>query len=124
MSSHEDPPGVAGAAESVRLPGLALCHRRQAGRHTIAFEGVLDLCTVGAASRALLEASDGAWELVLELSGVSFLDSAGLYAVLNARERCRQSGCSLRVASASPQVRALLGRMGLVEYLSLQPPPG
>jgi anti-anti-sigma factor len=122
MSSHEEPPSLLDVAESpYTRASLSVRHRHLPGRHTIVFEGVLDLSTASAAAHALIQAADGGCELVLDLSAVSFLDSAGLHAILTARERCHRSGGSLRLSSASPQVRALLARTGLLDHLSLQP---
>jgi anti-sigma B factor antagonist len=109
------------AGQDRRGAALRVHHRRQSARHTIAFAGVLDLSTASTAARVLLEVTHAGNELVLDLSELSFLDTIGLRTILICRERCLNSGCSLTVASPSAQVRRLLQRLGLLDYLTLPP---
>jgi anti-anti-sigma factor len=46
--------------------------------------------------------------LSLDLTGVTFIDCAGISALLAARRRARLEGGSLRILRASPRVRRLL----------------
>jgi anti-sigma B factor antagonist len=46
--------------------------------------------------------------LALDLAGVTFIDCAGINALLAARRRAQLEGGSLRVLRASPRVRRLI----------------
>lgn len=55
----------------------------------------------------------GPGELSLDLSGVSFMDSAGLGALLHVRRWALASGSHLRVVDVSPELRRLLRITGV-----------
>ena len=57
-------------------------------------------------------------EVQLDLSGVSFIDCAGLSALLRARRSAASHGWAVRVVAMSPEVRQLLDLSGTLELLS------
>lgn len=69
---------------------------------------------VAAAPRFVGQAADalraGARRLFVELEGVSFVDSAGLAALLNVLRRATASRAPLVLVGAPPQVRGLLAQ--------------
>jgi anti-anti-sigma factor len=80
--------------------------------------GELDLGTVGQL-RSVLGA--GRRELVVDLSGLEFMDSTGLAVLLEAHaRRNRDGGGGLRVRAAAGRVRALLERTGTLRVLDPQ----
>lgn len=85
--------------------------------------GELDIATVDVLERALLEAEQTDAELiVLDLSGLTFIDSTGLRLVLDVNERCGGTVDRLRVIAGSPAVERLLDIVGLRERLPLIAP--
>ena len=56
--------------------------------------------------------------LVLDLSGTTFISSAGLSVMLNARRRLDDAGGSLLVGAASATVRRLIELSGLADMLA------
>jgi anti-sigma B factor antagonist len=74
----------------------------------LSVRGEIDL-----ARRAELQArlrwviEDGSGDVELDLAAVTYIDSSGLYAVLNARDLLGAQGRTLRVVQASPQVAQL-----------------
>jgi anti-anti-sigma factor len=78
--------------------------------------GELDVATV-AAIRARLRELDGL-PVMLDLSGLTFMDSTGLAFLLEERARAQRQGMSLRVHGAGGQTLALLERTGLLGVLS------
>jgi stage II sporulation protein AA (anti-sigma F factor antagonist) len=88
----------------------------------LALAGDLDLSTAGdlvAAAEDVLAESGPSQELVLDLGGVVFCDSAGISAMVTVRRLSTQYGCALRVTKAQPQVRRVLELTGLTAHLNL-----
>lgn len=66
----------------------------------VAPSGEIDMSTVGAFREAIAEATAEAPEhLVVDLSGVSFIDSSGLGAVIEANERAKRAGRGFAVVA-------------------------
>ena len=59
--------------------------------------------------------------LVLDLSEVDFMSSAGLRAVLAALKKCRNKGGDLRIAGAQPGVEKVLKMSGFTNILKTFP---
>ena len=69
---------------------LAVTSERDGATHTIALAGELDISTVQRVELALEEAEAGdARAIVLDLSGLTFMDSTGVRLVLGAHARSR-----------------------------------
>lgn len=80
----------------------------------VRISGELDIAS---APRVRGEVADGLDEpvraVVLELSGVGFMDSSGLRALIDVASECDSSGRTFALASPSPRVERLLGMVGL-----------
>ncbi|TNY35861.1 STAS domain-containing protein [Thermomonospora catenispora] len=68
--------------------------------------------------RGLLLAEDG---LVVDLSRVGFMDSAGLRVLIAVRRRARLHGKSLALVGPRPQLRKLLQASGFYGYFDIRP---
>jgi anti-anti-sigma factor len=79
---------------------------RRAEGVVIVAEGELDLVGAPALAEAIPEAGDEA--VILDLAGVGFMDSSGLRALLEARQRCLDAGRPFRIARPSDAVRRVL----------------
>jgi anti-anti-sigma factor len=101
-------------------PGELLVDDRDDGaRHTVALRGELDLGTAADLEAAILGlCAGGATEIVLDLSELSFVDSAGLRAIVSARAMCEQHDCSLVLVHPRAQVKRLFELTGLLDRLS------
>ncbi len=62
-------------------------------------------------------------DVVLDLAEVTFIDSAGMRALLIARENLTVQGRALRLANVTPEVKRLLDLVGLTGVLSGDEPP-
>ncbi|HVC84393.1 MAG TPA: STAS domain-containing protein [Solirubrobacteraceae bacterium] len=102
---------------------LSIVSELRENAHYVAPSGELDIATVELLERALreVEQADGA-RIVLDLSGVSFIDSTGLRLLLDVNERCGGAADRLRVIAGSPAVERLLDIVGLRERLPLIAP--
>jgi anti-anti-sigma factor len=75
------------------------------GRTVVSPTGALDLATVGALTAALRECPDES-VVIVDLTGVTFMDSTTLAVLVDTRRRCRLSvvgahGIALRVLEVS-----------------------
>ena len=78
----------------------------RAGRHTLLLAGELDLASSSALEHAVAHACEqAASEVVLDLSGLRFIDVHGTRALLAARAKCDEYKCDFAVTHESRQVR-------------------
>jgi anti-anti-sigma factor len=102
------------------VDGIAV-RTEQVGRSTImTLEGELDLVSAPRLRNAITslrgEAID---ELIVDLSGLTYIDSVGIGLLVASRRRLDAEGRTFSVRNPAPQVRRLLEITGLVEYLGL-----
>jgi anti-anti-sigma factor len=96
---------------------------RHGDRYTLLFRGELDMasaCSVEELTRELCV--DGASEIVLDLSGLGFIDSVGLGAIVASRRLCEQYGCGFCLVPGVKNVERLYELDGLVDKLPWAPP--
>ena len=89
------------------------------GIATVTVQGELDLAAKPAATQALSRAERLAEVVLLDLSRVSFLDSAGLHVIVDANVRQREASRRLVLIMGSRQVRRMLTLTGVVEQFEI-----
>jgi anti-anti-sigma factor len=109
-------------------PEFRLMTAREAERFHLSASGELDLTSVPELEAALLGAG-GCRELVVDLAGVTFMDSTGLRLLLAERERARLDGVDFAVTGAAGPVARILAISGFDADLTpretpLPPTPG
>jgi anti-sigma B factor antagonist len=99
-----------------------LRRHRVGGSVRVTVLGELDLQT----ERALVAEVDAALEgggvaqLVLDVTGVQFIDSSGLRSLLMCRDRARRDGAAVLLAVESGPVTALLDVAGVGDWFSYE----
>ncbi len=114
MSPGSTPP----PASRQPAPPFAMDRDRRADLLVLTLHGELDLSTAG----LLTDAADdlgGATRLVLDLAELSFIDSAGLRALMNLDLRARSEGWDLALAVPAPVVLRLLKLTGFDKRLDI-----
>jgi anti-sigma B factor antagonist len=87
-----------------------------------ALHGSLDLATSPSLRAALLEAADhDKHEIVVDLSGLNFLDSTGLGALIGAQKRATEHHGSVRLVAQEGQILRLLRITGLLDVFHVYP---
>jgi anti-sigma B factor antagonist len=81
--------------------------------------GEIDTHTVHEFHATVTRASSLASRVVLDLAGVTFVDSSGLGALIVARNSAREGGGSLSLVSPPPVVRRLLGSTRLHDVFDI-----
>ena len=91
------------------------------GSVILRLDGELDLASAdpfrNAADRAL--AATGSRRLILNLEGVTFIDSSGLGAILGRYRRISQAGGKMGIIGAAPQVLTILELSGILKIIPL-----
>ncbi|WP_406195195.1 STAS domain-containing protein [Kitasatospora sp. NBC_01560] len=98
--------------------------RRRMAATVVTVSGDLDLDTAPALCGALTTALNSHREVVLDLSGVEFMDCAGLGALVQAHNQADRVGARLVLRGADRSVVRLLGLTGLDRRLRVGPGPG
>lgn len=94
-------------------------HDRADGVTVLQLEGRLNMVSTSSLREAvhdLVEA--GSTRIAVDLSGVVFVDSSGLGALVSGLKTTRQAGGDLRIAGARDQVRLVLGLTNLERVLT------
>jgi anti-sigma B factor antagonist len=119
-------------ARAVGLGSLAACDRRlvmgdaltitvrsERGVVIAAVTGDIDISTVAPLRERLFELADSGGTLIIDLNRVTFIDSAGLGALVGTARRAAQHGGSLHAVCAQPQTRKLLWTTGVDRRIPL-----
>ncbi|CAL9342735.1 hypothetical protein SUDANB6_00303 [Streptomyces sp. enrichment culture] len=92
------------------------------GVAVVALRGDIDMTVEAEVRRALLPVSDADTpRAVIDLSEVSFMDSAGINALISAHLRASARNGWIRVVTASPMVKRLFQTLGIDEVISSYP---
>ena len=98
---------------------LQIVTQQRADRLVLELHGELDMVSsprLGETFAGL--GADGPGTVVLDLRGVSFLDSTGLKAIFGARNAAHKRGQQFAVTPGSPQVQRLLSLTRLGDHLT------
>ena len=88
----------------------------------VRLSGEIDLAAVEAIETTLRPLEEHYPALVLDLRGVTFLDSTGLRAIVSADARARKNGLDLKIVRGPEQVQKILYLSGLDKILPLIDP--
>ena len=116
-------PARAGGAERVRadLVPFSVEVERHGDVAIVEPRGELDVATVQKL-RAILEEIKSAGRLVLDLRGLSFIDSSGLHMLVALNQRAQRDGFQLALVAPAPPVDRAIQVSGLGETLPFVSP--
>ena len=93
--------------------------REPGGTAVITVTGEVDIATVGGLRERLFALADTSRSVIVDLDQVSFIDAAGLGALVGAARRADIHGASLQVVCGRPRTRELFRLAGLNRRLRL-----
>lgn len=85
----------------------------------VAAAGEIDIATVAELRERLYALAVGGRPLVVDLDQISFIDAAGLGALVGAARLASEHGTRLQVVCARPQIRRLFKITGLDDHIPL-----
>jgi anti-anti-sigma factor len=91
---------------------------------TIHLEGELDFAAAFDVELRLEEAIREADAVVVDLTGLRFIDSTGLRAILEARRLAQTAGVELRIVPGPPEIQRVFEVTGLLDELPFEPAAG
>jgi anti-sigma B factor antagonist len=98
---------------------LTITVRHERGVVVAAVTGDIDISTVTRLREDLFKLADSGRTLIVDLNRVTFIDSAGLGALVGAARRADEHGGSLHAVCARPQTRRLLWLTGVDRRIPL-----
>ena len=93
---------------------------QEQGRQRLMLSGELDMATAPDFERAMLRALGAKRPILLDLTRLSFIDSAGLWAITLGHTACRRRGIALSIASGVGAVRQVFEATGLFDVLPFE----
>ena len=91
---------------------------REGNTATVVATGEIDLSTVDELRSAVTEAAEDVEKLLLDLTAVEFIDSAGLGGLLELRSTLRSRNVTLEISAGEGPVRQAMEITGLSELLA------
>jgi anti-sigma B factor antagonist len=93
----------------------------EAGRFVVSLTGELDLASAPSLERALAEAeAAGPGGIVVDLSGLEFMDSTGLQSLIAAFKRAKSDGYELRLRRGRHQVQRVFELTSTIELFQFE----
>ena len=109
---------VRAPAEKIELRGLTVRSEREGDVHILRLEGELDLVNGDEIHRALERVQDSdAVTTVVDLSGLTFIDSTGIRLLLTADSRARRDSHRLMLIPGPPNVQRVFEICGVRDVL-------
>jgi anti-sigma B factor antagonist len=96
---------------------------RRDGAVVLRLHGELDLASADQVAQRLDALAQSDEPVVLDVDGLSFMDSSGLRVVLQAAETSRTTGWRFGLTAGSEQVRNLFASAGVTDRLPIVPAP-
>jgi anti-anti-sigma factor len=115
-------PAIGARSQAAQGPVASAVEIHRHGNAVIlALTGEFDLAMAPAVREVLTHAiREWPQRLVIDLSGLTFIDSSGLHAILDAYRRCRHDGPTLSIRPGPPNVQHVFALTRLLDYLPFE----
>jgi anti-sigma B factor antagonist len=112
-----------GVSDVSQDPDFQIWVSEEDGTAVVHVAGEIDLSVRAELSRMLAQACAGGRDLVVDVSRTTFMDSAGLHALVTARRSQTAAGRSFVLRNPSASVRGMLTMAGLEEWFPIESGP-
>ena len=101
------------------VPGqFRVSERGDKRHHVIALSGELDVASAPGLRAQVVElCAGGARSIAIDLGELTFIDSAGLRAIMRAKSLCEEQSCDFSLVPGSKSIQRVFALTGLLEYL-------
>ena len=99
---------------------LAIQQHLAGESQTILIAGELDMASAPELDALVSRLASRPGEILLDVKGITFMDSTGVRLILRVVELCHENGCRFELRSLTPQIRRLLDVAGVMGYLEEQ----
>jgi len=106
-----------GEETGAKSNGFEMTERRDGDTTIVTLTGELDLASVTDVQQRLAELRDAGEAAILDLDGLTFMDSTGIRMLLTACQDAVERGWSFRVTRGSGRVRHLLSVVQIADRL-------
>jgi len=83
----------------------------------LSYSGSLDMATVSHFLETLHQAGHGVDKLVVDMSGVTFIDSTGVRGLVTAKQQLLSGECDLALVGFSQEILDILDILGIRELI-------
>jgi len=97
----------------IRAPELKLETEQENSQTAVRATGRITLDTSATLEKTLRDLIAGGKRIVLDLTNVDYIDSAGLGALVSVYTHARRTNCELEIANPKQRIRNLFNRSGL-----------
>jgi anti-anti-sigma factor len=105
-------------------PQFSIAVSRTGRRAVVALSGELDLAVEPELTATLEDVvATGESIVVVDLRALTFIDSTGIRALIEAKRRCTTAHCPLYLVNGPPEVRSVLALCGVEERFALLDDP-
>jgi anti-anti-sigma factor len=105
------------------MPGFDVAEEAPApGKRTVRPAGELDIATAPHLERALLHGRRAGETVILDLGGLTFIDSTGLRVIVRGAEAARREGWTLTIRPGPPPVQRIFDLAGIADALPFEAP--
>ncbi|MBV9455666.1 MAG: STAS domain-containing protein [Rubrobacter sp.] len=87
----------------------------------VAVRGEVDLHTAPKVQYAIERGSEGVKAVIVDMSGIAFMDSTALSTLMRAKESLEERGVSLRLTTPSGAVKRIFAVTGFEDYFDIYP---
>jgi anti-sigma B factor antagonist len=87
----------------------------------VAVHGEVDLHTAPKVQYAIERGSEGVKAVIVDMSGIAFMDSTALSTLMRAKESLEEKGISLRLTTLSGAVERIFAVTGFEDYFDIYP---
>jgi anti-sigma B factor antagonist len=114
---------IAGGADPPRYPldGVVCKEQRLANAVCLSVSGELDLASVPSFLGHLGRASEATENVIIDLRGLLYIDSAGINTLLDAHQRFTRAGRRIVLAAPSPMMERILKIVSLEQMVPVFP---